>query len=74
MEYNLHNRNQIPDDYECCYNCEFMSWMVAIGQGARCGNEKNRYRVFRPEGKKLKIPVIPGVAKNVNTFQILGEK
>jgi hypothetical protein len=68
MEYNLHTRNQIPKDYECCYNCEFMSWMVAIGQGARCGNEKNRYRVFRPEGKKLKLPVIPGVAKKCEHF------
>ena len=46
-----------------------MSWMVGIGQGVRCGNEKNRYRVFRPEGKKLKIPVIPGVAEKCELFE-----
>ena len=51
-EYNLHTRNQIPKDYECCYNCKFMSWMVGIGQGVRCGNEKNRYRHFRIEGER----------------------
>ena len=68
-EYNLHTRNQIPKDYECCYNCRYMSWMVGIGQGVRCGNEKNQYRVFRPEGKKLKIPVIPGVAEKCELFE-----
>ena len=46
-----------------------MSWMIGIGQGVRCGNEKNRYRVFRPEGKKLKIPVIPGVAEKCELFE-----
>ena len=46
-KYNLHTRHQIPKDYECCWNCRYMSWMVAIGQGVRCGNKKNRYRVFR---------------------------
>ena len=68
-EYNLHTRNQIPEDYECCYNCRYMSWMVGIGQGVRCGNEKNRYRVFRTDGKKLKIPVIPGVAEKCELFE-----
>ena len=67
-EYNLHTRNQIPKDYECCYNCKFMSWMVGIGQGVRCGNEKNRYRHFRTEGEREKIPVIPGVAEKCEHF------
>tara|TARA_Y100001951_G_scaffold65960_1_gene53001 strand:- start:689 stop:835 length:147 start_codon:yes stop_codon:yes gene_type:complete len=46
-----------------------MSWMVGIGQGVRCGNEKNQYRVFRPEGNKLKLPVIPGVAEKCELFE-----
>ena len=62
-KYNLHNKHEIPNDFECCWNCKYMSWMVGIGQGVRCGNEKNQYRIFRPEGNKLKIPVIPGVAE-----------
>ena len=43
--------------------------MVGIGQGVRCGNEKNQYRIFRPEGNKLKIPVIPGVAEKCELFE-----
>jgi len=74
MEYNLHNRNQIPKDYECCYNCYYMSWMVAIGQGVRCGNMKNQYRIFRPESKKLKLPVIPGVAEKCEHFSNIRRK
>ena len=46
-----------------------MSWMVGIGQGVRCGNEKNRYRIFRPESNKLKLPVIPGVAEKCEHFE-----
>ena len=68
IEYNLENRNQIPKNYECCYNCVYLSWIVAIGQGARCSNIKNQYRIFRPESKKLKLPVIPGVAEKCEHF------
>jgi hypothetical protein len=47
--------------------------MVAIGQGVRCGNEKNRYRVFVGD-KKLKLPVIPGVAKKCEHFSNIRRK
>ena len=71
-EYNLHTRNQIPKDYECCNNCRYMSWMVGIGQGVRCGNKKNQYRVFGTESfdiNSLKMPLIPGVARKCEHFE-----
>ena len=47
-----------------------MQWMVALGQGARCSNKKNEYRVFREEQEKpIKMPVIPGVAKKCEHFE-----
>ena len=46
-KYNLHTRHHIPKDYKSCWNCRYMQWMVALGQGARCSNKKNEYRVFR---------------------------
>jgi hypothetical protein len=47
--------------------------MVALGQGARCSNKKNEYRVFREEYRKederpIKMPVIPGVAEKCEHF------
>ena len=87
-EYNLHTRHHIPKDYKGCWNCRYMQWMVALGQGARCSNKKNEYRVFREvkdNGKslifhhspyydtrsesRLKLPVIPGVAKKCERFE-----
>ena len=47
-----------------------MQWMVALGQGARCSNKKNEYRVFREEQEKpMKLPVIPGVAEKCELFE-----
>ena len=80
MEYNLHTRHQIPKDYECCWNCPYMQWMVGIGQGVRCSNKENEYRIFRPSGggvlqqptsekHRLKLPVIPGVARKCEHFE-----
>ena len=47
-----------------------MQWMVALGQGARCSNKENEYRVFREEQEKpMKLPVIPGVAKKCEHFE-----
>ena len=70
MEYNLHTRHHIPKDYESCWNCRHMQWMVALGQGARCSNKKNEYRVFREEQEKpMKLPVIPGVAEKCELFE-----
>ena len=69
-KYNLHTRHHIPKDYECCWNCRHMQWMVALGQGARCSNKKNEYRVFREEQEKpMKLPVIPGVAEKCELFE-----
>ena len=69
MEYNLHTRHHIPKDYESCWNCRYMQWMVALGQGARCSSKKNEYRVFREEQEKpMKMPVIPGVAKSCEHY------
>ena len=70
MEYNLHNRREIPKDYECCWNCRYMSWMVGIGQGVRCTTEENNYRIFRTEEEgRPKLPVIPGVAEKCEHFE-----
>ena len=47
-----------------------MQWMVALGQGARCSNKKNEYRIFREEQEKpMKLPVIPGVAEKCEHFE-----
>ena len=74
-EYNLHTRHTIPKDYKCCWNCHYMQWMVALGQGARCSSKKNEYRVFREKDytidfpdSDLKMPVIPGVAKSCEHY------
>ncbi len=76
-EYNLHTRHTIPRDYKCCWNCFYMQWMVALGQGARCSSKKNEYRVFREKdytidfpdsNPDLKMPVIPGVAKSCEHY------
>ena len=74
-EYNLHTRHTIPRDYKCCWNCFYMQWMVALGQGARCSSKKNEYRVFREKDytidfpdSDLKMPVIPGVAKSCEHY------
>ena len=70
MEYNLHNRREIPRDYECCWNCRHMSWMVGIGQGVRCTTEENNYRIFGTgEEVRPKLPVIPGVAEKCEHFE-----
>jgi len=66
-KYNLHNRRDIPKEYECCWNCRYMAWMVGIGQGVRCSNEKNQYRIFVGT-QKVKTPVIPGVARKCEHF------
>jgi len=47
-----------------------MAWMVGIGQGIRCGNEKNQYRVFVGD-EKMKSPLIPGVAEKCELFELL---
>jgi len=77
-KYNILNRNQIPKDYVCCYNCHYMQWLVGIGQGIRCTHPKNEYRFFREArwGKpdlindktRLKVPVIPGIAESCENF------
>ena len=72
-EYNLHTRHTIPKDYESCWNCRYMQWMVAVGQGVRCSNKNNEYKVFREEyrredEKPIKMPVIPGVAEKCELF------
>ena len=70
--YYLDNRQQIPKDYECCYNCKYMSWMVGIGQGVKCWNEKNEYRIFvGNKNRRLKMPSIPGVAQMCEHFESL---
>ncbi len=77
MKYDLHTRHTIPKDYESCWNCRHMQWMVALGQGARCSNKKNEYRVFfrhadQPDGwpnqNPIKMPLIPGVAEKCELF------
>ena len=73
-EYNLHTRHTIPKDYKCCWNCFYMQWMVALGQGGRCSSKKNEYRVFREvpvsigQGDPMKLPLIPGVAESCEHY------
>ena len=78
MKYNNENRFHIPEDYECCFNCKFISWMIGIGQGVRCGNEKNQYKIFKNDEvffgpdhdhKGIKLPVIPGVGEKCEHFE-----
>ena len=46
-KYRVWERNEIPKDYICCYNCSYIQWLVGIGQGIRCAHPKNEYRFFR---------------------------
>ena len=66
-KYNLHNRRDIPKEYECCWNCRYMAWRVGIGMGVRCTNSNNQYRIFVGT-QKVKTPIIPGVAKKCEHF------
>ena len=68
-KYNLHTRRDIPKDYECCWNCQYMLWSVGIGMGVRCWNKKNEYVDLTGDGRKLQLPVIPGVAKKCEYFE-----
>lgn len=36
---------------EVCFNCKHMLWLVGLGQGVKCRNEKNMRK-----GKMLSIP------------------
>ena len=78
MKYRVWERNEIPKDYVCCYNCAHMQWLVGIGQGIRCAHPKNEYRFFREArwGKPelindrtiQKLPVIPGIDESCENF------
>ena len=52
-KYNLHNRRDIPKEYECCWNCRYMAWQVGIGMGVRCTNIKNQYSALSPEERAV---------------------
>ena len=70
-EYNIHTRHHIPKDYKCCWNCSYMQWIVALGQGVRCSNKKNEYRVFREcqeDARPTKLPIIPGVSESCEHY------
>ena len=78
MKYRVWERNEIPEDHVCCYNCSYMQWLVGIGQGIRCTHPKNKYRFFREArwGKpdlindrtRPKLPVIPGIDESCENF------
>ena len=78
MKYRVWERNEIPRDHVCCYNCSYMQWLVGIGQGIRCTHPKNEYRFFREArwGKpdlinartRPKLPVIPGIDESCENF------
>ena len=78
MKYRVWERNEIPRDHVCCYNCSYMQWLVGIGQGIRCTHPKNEYRLFREArwGKpdlindrtRPKLPVIPGIDESCENF------
>ena len=78
MKYRVWERNEIPRDHVCCYNCSYMQWLVGIGQGIRCAHPKNEYRFFREArwGKpdlindrtRPKLPVIPGIDESCENF------
>ena len=50
-----------------------MQWIVALGQGVRCSNKKNEYRVFREDHQNkempLKLPIIPGVSESCEHYE-----
>lgn len=43
--------NPKPDE-RVCFNCEYMLWMVALGQGVRCRHPANN----PADGKLFRIP------------------
>ena len=78
MKYRVWERNEIPRDHVCCYNCSYMQWLVGIGQGIRCSDPKNEYRFFREarwgqpdlinDRTRPKLPVIPGIDESCENF------
>ena len=36
------NDLKIGSNEKVCNNCKYMLWMVGIGQGVKCRNEKNK--------------------------------
>ena len=65
---NIAQKFNIDSTLECCYHCKFMGWHVGIGQGVRCHNEKNEYRIFTGTSQ-LRLPSIPGLAKKCELFE-----
>lgn len=53
------NKNDIKSDERVCYNCKHMLWMVAIGQGVRCGYAVNEIQT---------LPMIPHLRHTCDKF------
>ena len=34
--------SQIKPTDNICYNCKYLSWMIGIGQGLRCGKQAEK--------------------------------
>jgi hypothetical protein len=37
--------SDIQPDEKVCYNCEYLAWMIGIGQGLRCSNPKKEKKL-----------------------------
>ncbi len=68
--YDVANRHQIPPDLPCCYNCRSLNWMIGIGQGLRCSESRNKWRIFPGQERKLERPAIPGIGEKCEFFVI----
>jgi hypothetical protein len=45
-----------------CYNCKYLSWLIGVGQGLKCGNMKKR-----EEGNKA--PSVPSRFHTCDLFE-----
>ena len=56
---NQSTKNPKPDE-KVCFNCKYMAWLVALGQGIRCTLDKE-------EGKMP--PLVPSRWHTCNKFE-----
>jgi hypothetical protein len=60
------NPNYPKPEERVCYNCKYMSWMVALGLGVRCGYE---YHTNTNPSVKPKLPMVPHLRHTCDNFE-----
>lgn len=61
MNMKKNNHLDIKPDEKVCYNCEHKIWLVALGQGVRCGYNLNKNDIQN-------LPMIPHLRHSCDNF------